>query len=156
MESKVNERKCPKCGHAENDIRRRGSDRFSSFCIYGCGCECVFAPREAERHEFKPGMSSNLCGVATKDWIACSRPREAEVHIGRDTKKMPPTEYQKPFKVKKVKEYSGDVQQMSSPHKEVGFWFDRYAVVDAKGKELTRFSEKADAKMVVDAMNKRK
>lgn len=37
-------RKCVKCGHAKGDPRRRGSDAFGSFCIYGCGCKCEFAP----------------------------------------------------------------------------------------------------------------
>lgn len=40
--------RCAKCGHDANDKRRRGSDEYSSFCIYGCGCECTFpAPVEA-------------------------------------------------------------------------------------------------------------
>lgn len=65
------------------------------------------------------------------------------------------SEYHKPFAVKPVKEYSGDVPQMSSPYPEVGYWLDRYAVVDAKGRELNRFLEKADAEAVADAMNKR-
>lgn len=65
------------------------------------------------------------------------------------------SKYKKPFKVKKVQEYSGDVQQMSSPYKEVGYWLDRFAVVDAEDQELTRFTEKADATAVADAMNQR-
>lgn len=35
-------RPCLKCGHTADDKRRRGSDEYNSFCIYGCGCACVF------------------------------------------------------------------------------------------------------------------
>lgn len=63
-------------------------------------------------------------------------------------------EYQRPLSVKPVKEYSGDVPQMTSPYPEVGYWLDRYAVVDANGKELTRCADKASAKAIVDAMNR--
>lgn len=34
--------RCVKCGHLKNDPRRRGSDKYSSFCLKGCGCECTF------------------------------------------------------------------------------------------------------------------
>lgn len=37
------EQRCVKCGHAANDKRRRGSDEYNSFCIYGCGCDCDFS-----------------------------------------------------------------------------------------------------------------
>lgn len=35
-------RSCAKCGHLQDDVRRRGTDLHGSFCIYGCGCECEF------------------------------------------------------------------------------------------------------------------
>lgn len=35
-------RACVKCGHLQNDARRRGADAYGSFCIYGCGCDCKF------------------------------------------------------------------------------------------------------------------
>lgn len=59
----------------------------------------------------------------------------------------------RPFKVKLVKEYSGDVPQMTSPYPEVGYWLDRYAVVDANGVELTRCVEKKAAEAIIKAMN---
>ncbi len=81
------ERKCLKCGHAERDPWRRGSDEYSTFCVPGCGCECTFAPREAERHGFTESLAGpdNICVKMVSNgagYSTCGLPREAEVHDG--------------------------------------------------------------------------
>lgn len=46
--------KCVKCGHDRDDPKRRGKhpdDHGTTFCVYGCGCECVFAPAAPDERD---------------------------------------------------------------------------------------------------------
>lgn len=59
-----------------------------------------------------------------------------------------------PVRVKETKEYSGDVQQMSSPHREVGYWTSSYAILDANADRVATGIESEDtANQIASAIN---
>jgi hypothetical protein len=57
-----------------------------------------------------------------------------------------------PVKVTNTSEYGGDVPTMSGG-REVGFWNNRFDVVDAAGRSICRCKEQSDAKQIAKCLN---
>lgn len=63
-------------------------------------------------------------------------------------------ELKRPVTVWKTKEYSGDVPQMSSPYAEVGYWIERYQILDANGDAIAEgIKDKAVAEHIAECIN---
>jgi hypothetical protein len=78
-------------------------------------------------------------------------PHQSRINLAKARHR--PVENPLPWTVKPVKEYSGDVQQMSSPFKETGYYYDRWAILDSSGGKVATFNFRKTAEFIVQIAN---